>query len=183
MDGARPHAAEAVAEGDAVLARRAAMGDVDAFTLLATRHERRVRGFLLRLCGGSVLADDLAQDTFLRAWRKAAAFRGDGDYQGWLLRIAWRCFLSDRRTPRPDAAPLEGQELFASPSDPDLGLDLNSALARLEPRERAVAMLCLVEGYSHGDAAAILQLPLGTTKSILLRARAKLAAVLERSDA
>lgn len=139
------------------------------------RHEARVRSFLARLCRGEG-ADDLAQETFLKAWRQAGAYRGEGSYAGWLLRIAWREFLSHRRR-RPEAAlpfedDLHGGRIEA---DPGARLDVDRALAALDPRERAAALLCFGEGYSHQEAAEILDLPLGTLKSIAARARSKLA--------
>jgi RNA polymerase sigma-70 factor (ECF subfamily) len=164
-------------EGDEALARRAAAGDVAAFTALVRRHERRVRAFLVRLTRGDG-AEDLAQETFLKAWRMAASWRGEGSYEGWLLRIAWRLFLSRRRARREE--PVETPELGESGgTDQEVRIDVERALAALPARERAAALLCLGEGYSHSEAAAILDLPLGTLKSILARARASLARALE----
>lgn len=139
------------------------------------RHERRVRAFLQRLTGGQE-ADDLAQETFLKAWRTAASFRGDGRYQGWLMRIAWRQFLSSRRRRPKPALPIEAP--IATP-DEAARIDLERALARLPERERAAALLCFGEGCSHSEAAAVLDLPLGTLKSIVARARAALVRQLE----
>ena len=123
-------------------------------------------------------AEDLAQDVFLKAWRMAASWRGEGSYEGWLLRIAWRTFLSDRRGRR------EHDELSEEPSgaetgDPDAAIDVARALDRLGARERAAATLCLGEGYSHGEAARIMDLPLGTLKSLVARAKAQLIRHLE----
>lgn len=155
-----------------------------AFAALVARHERRVRVFLLRLCGSASLADDLAQETFLKAWRKASSYRGEGGYQGWLLRIAWRTFLSEARKPRlVTAPPAAGDFACAVSNDTALALDLSRAMQQLDLRERAVAMLCFAEGYSHSQAAAILEMPLGTTKSVLERARSKLVGLLEGSVA
>src|SRR4051812_25694490 len=101
-------------EGDNLLAGRAAAGDVAAFTELVRRHERRIRAFLSRLTRGEG-ADDLAQETFLVAWRMAAAFRGEGSYEGWLLRIAWRQFLSRRRKRTEELADMEAAEGWHRP--------------------------------------------------------------------
>jgi RNA polymerase sigma-70 factor (ECF subfamily) len=141
------------------------------------RHERRVRAFLARVTRGEG-ADDLAQETFLRAWRVAGSFRGEGSYEGWLLRIAWRQFLSSRRKRTEAAADVPDQ---ADPlaADRDARIDVARALDRLGPRERAAAVLCLGEGYSHAEAAAILDLPLGTLKSIVARAKGALVMHLE----
>ncbi|MFL6863328.1 MAG: RNA polymerase sigma factor [Allosphingosinicella sp.] len=164
-------------EADLDLAAKAAAGDVAAFTALVRRHERRVRAFLARVTRGEG-ADDLAQETFLKAWRVASSYRGEGSYEGWLLRIAWRQFLSSRRkrTEAP-AEPVERADEAAG--SPDARIDVERALARLAPREQAAATLCLGEGYSHAEAAGILDLPLGTLKSIVARAKGALAKQLE----
>jgi len=169
-------------EDDRALAARAASGDVSAFTVLVGRHERRVRSFLWRLCRNREAADDLAQETFLRAWRKAASFRSDGSYEGWLLRIAWRRFLTHARTKRLEVLDRPTDE---PPLTADVGaaVDINRALGRLEPRERAAALLCFGEGRSHQEAAAILDMPLGTLKSVVARARTRLVAHLEGGEA
>lgn len=162
------------------LAAQAAAGDVAAFTALVRVHEAAVRRFLDRLTRGEG-GDDIAQDVFLRAWRSAAAFRGDGSYRGWLLRIAWTEFLASRRAAGRRAARDQAAfELERAPQrDAEAVLDLARALGGLDERERAAASLCFGEGCSHSEAAEIMALPLGTLKSILARARAALASRLE----
>ena len=167
---------------EAALARQAAAGDAAAFTALVRLHEAPVRRFLRRLAGDE--ADDLAQDVFVRAWRRAGDWRGEGRYRGWLLAIAWSAFLSahraaGRRAAREWAA-IENETNVRA--DPNRAIDLSRALAALDTRERAAALLCFGEGCSHGEAAAIMGLPLGTLKSIVARARTALAARLEAVD-
>lgn len=164
-------------EADELLAGKAAAGDAAAFTELVRRHERRVRAFLSRLTRGQG-ADDLAQETFMKAWRMAGAWRGEGSYEGWLLRIAWREFLSRRRKRSEEPAEPDEAEAWQIP-DAEGRLDVGRALARLPERERAAALLCFGEGCSHSEAAAILGLPLGTLKSVVARARAALVRQLE----
>lgn len=166
-------------EQDAELARRAAEGDSAAFTALVRLHEAKVRRFLSRLMRGDG-ADDLAQEVFIKAWRLAPRWREEGPYGAWLMRIAWTSFLSDhkargRRAARDQAAL---PEPTPAPSA-DSAIDLKRALAGLGERERAAALLCFGEGHSHGEAAAILDLPLGTVKSLVARARAHLLRYLE----
>lgn len=168
-------------EGDEGLARKAAAGDDAAFTELVRRHERRIRAFLSRLTRGEG-ADDLAQETFIKAWRMAGSWRGEGSYEGWLLRIAWREFLSRRRR-RTEMAAEPDENRSARFPDSDAKLDLDRALARLPERERAAALLCFGEGCSHREAASILGLPLGTLKSVAARARIALVGELEGSAA
>ncbi len=160
---------------DGRLATAAAAGDVEAFTTLVRRHESAVRAFLIR-SGGREGADDLAQETFLKAWRKASAYRGEGSYRGWLLRIAWTTLTSSRRRVNlevQESGPERGYQTGA-----EAQIDATRALAGLDLRERAAALLCFGYGHSHGEAAVIMELPLGTLKSIVARARTKLAAKL-----
>jgi len=163
---------------DLALARRAAAGDAAAFTALVRAHEAAVRRFLRRLAGDS--ADDLAQEAFLKAWRRAGDFRGEGRYRAWLMRIAWSQFLAAHRAGgRRDAREAATAPDAESRRDPDAAIDLQRALAGLGERERAAALLCFGEGCSHSEAAEILGLPLGTLKSVVARARAALVHKLE----
>ena len=172
-------------DDDSQLAQAAARGDAAAFAALVRLHEVKVRRFLARLSGGQD-ADDLAQEVFIKAWRMRGAWRGEGSYGGWLMRIAWTGFLSDRRSAtrrqaRDQQAYEPGEQRQAQ--QPELRIDVADALAALDERERAAAMLCFAEGYSHSEAAGIMDLPLGTLKSIVARARARLVASLEmRND-
>lgn len=164
------------------LALRAARDDTAAFAELMRLHQGQVRRFLRRVAATDV-ADDLAQETFLIAWRQRHAWRGEGSYGGWLMKIAWRAFLGAHRSEsrhrtRSDRADAPEQSQMGSPH---LKLDVERALSSLDPRERAVAELCFADGYSHSEAADILSLPLGTLKTIVARARSKLVAALEGS--
>lgn len=162
---------------DIELARRAAAGDAAAFTMLVRAHEAAVRRFLRRLAGQA--ADDLAQEVFLKAWRAAGHYRGDGSYRGWLMRIAWSTFLGANRSAARRAARETAAPERESRHDPELAIDVERALASLGARERAAALLCYGEGCSHAEAAEILSLPLGTLKSVVARARAALVRTLE----
>ena len=131
---------------------------------------------LRRLAGDH--ADDLAQEAFLAAWRSAAAWRQEGSYFAWLARIAWRQFLSHKRRERP-TDPLENAEGMVVGADAEQRGAIDQAMARLPERERMAAMLCFAEGYSHGEAARIMDVPLGTLKSLVARARRGLVHTLE----
>lgn len=163
------------------LARRAAAGDAAAFAALVRLHEAKVRRFLTRLTRGEG-ADDIAQEVFIKAWRMRGAWREEGSYGGWLMRIAWTSFLTARRTQtRRQERDFQAWEASGAQdgAGPDAAIDIGRALAGLDERERAAAMLCFAEGYSHSEAAGIMDLPLGTFKSIVARARSQLVASLE----
>lgn len=156
------------------LIARAAAGDSAAFALLVRLHQSGLRGFLRRLTrNDSSLADDIAQETFLEAWRKLSHYRGEGSFAGWLNRIAWTRFLMDARKRKPELlGDLPEQSIETSP---DVKLDLESAMRKLSAHERAALTLCYALGHSHEEAASILGLPLGTVKSHVARGRDKLA--------
>lgn len=133
-----------------------------------------MRAFLARAAGCD--ADDLAQETFVRAWRRAGDYRGQGSYGAWIMGIGWRLFLDQRRTARRREG-LAAGEAAATSNDPrpasDAGIDADRLLAALSPQERAALTLCFGHGWSHSEAAEIMGLPLGTVKSLVLRGRAK----------
>lgn len=160
---------------------RAVSGDDVAFGALVRKFQGKVRSFLMRMTRGNhALADDLAQETFLEAWRKLAQFRGEGTFQSWLYRIAYTRFLMEVRKRRPEGAELD-DDLPAPDSSgaSDARLDLERAMQRLSAAERATLTLCYAMEFSNTEAAEVLDMPLGTVKSHVLRGREKLQAILE----
>lgn len=153
-------------EEDLALARRAGAGDHGAFTALVEKHERMLRSFLARAFGADV-ADDIAQDAFLKAWRAAGQYDGRARFSTWLTRIAWRCRLDAVRKHQPADPPAE-----TSVESTD-ELEIRDMLARLNETERAALILCEGHGWTHEEAAQLLQVPLGTLKSTVARAKAK----------
>lgn len=169
-------------ELDAGLAARAAGGDDAAFAALVGRYEATLRGFLRRLAGRDA-GDDLAQETFLRAWEAIGRYRGDARFGTWLYAIGWRCFLDATRRERSRArtvGAVGAPEMAAG--DPAAAIDLERALARLGERERAALILIDGHGWSQAEAAGLLALPLGTLKHIVTRARAMCRALLDGGD-
>jgi RNA polymerase sigma factor (sigma-70 family) len=164
-----------------ILLGRAARGDSAAFASLVRRHQSPLRGFLLRLTRGDhALADDLAQEVFIDAYRKLAQYDGRGSFAGWLYAIAWSRFRMAVRKRRPEAL---GEEDIPDTAAPAAGgsearLDLEKAMAQLAPGERASLTLCFALGMSHEEAAMALNLPLGTLKSHVARGREKLKTLL-----
>ena len=154
-------------EEDLALSRRAAAGDGAAFATLVEKYERPLRAFLARM-GAAEIADDIAQDAFLKAWRAAGQYDGSARYSTWLTSIAWRCRLDElRRRPRAQPAP---------PADPEANsnaAEVSDMLARLSENERAALVLCDGHGWTHQEAADLLGLPVGTLKSTVARAKAK----------
>jgi RNA polymerase sigma-70 factor (ECF subfamily) len=173
---------------DEALAKEAKRGSTHAFETLVRRNQSLVRGFLRRLAGDAALADDLAQETFVTAWRKIGSFDAKGSFRGWLCQIAYTQFLQQRRSAkaaqrRDDAAMAEAETHTDDRSASEARLDLDRVLKGLSPEQRAAIALCYGEGMSHGEAAEALALPLGTVKSHVLRGRAKVLAAFEGAAA
>lgn len=160
---------------DLALSRRAAAGDSAAFAMLVGKYERQLRGLLARMAGTD-LADDIAQEAFLKAWRAAGQYDGRARYSTWLTRIAWRCRLDQLRRQRPVEPEAEKQ-----PSS-EGGAEVADMLARLSEKERAALVLCEGHGWTHPEAAELLGLPLGTLKSTVARAKDKCRAMWNGAD-
>jgi len=150
---------------DLALSRRVAGGDNAAFAMLVEKYERPLRSFLARTVAPDI-ADDIAQDAFLKAWRAAAQYDGRARYSTWLTRIAWRCRIDRMRKEREGEPSEEGSCAPAA-------LEIDDMLARLSEGERAALVLCEGHGWTHAEAAELLALPLGTLKSTVARAKAK----------
>ena len=160
---------------------RAARGDLAAFSVLMRSHEASLRRYTRRLAGDE--GDDIAQDTLLTAWRSLDQWRGDGTFAGWLRRIATRRFLDRQRRLTSRSVSQIVSTTTAHHNLQDQQIMIDRALATLRPRERAAALLVFGEGYSHSEAAALLDLRLGTLKSIVARARATLIPLLDGVEA
>lgn len=160
---------------------RAAAGDSAAFAALVRAHQGYLRKLLGRICRGDLArADDLAQEAFVRAWRALPGFRGEARFRTWLTRLAWSSLSAERPT-----LPLQddpGQEAGAH-SDfapgADWRIDLDRALATLSEPQRHALLLTYGADLSHSEAAQVLGWPLGTLKTQVLRAKARLRAQLD----
>jgi RNA polymerase sigma-70 factor (ECF subfamily) len=164
---------------DQALVARALLGnDHRAFEQLLRRHQGMVRAQLRRLLHGDhAMADDLAQETFLLAWRKLDQFRGDARFATWLYRIAYSCFLQacrKRSWPAGDADDDEVEHLPAPRQAVDLQMDVERAMRRLSAAEQTVLLHCVQLGLSHDETAYVLAMPLGTVKTHATRGKAKL---------
>lgn len=170
---------DAEARVDRALVARALLGDDRrAFEQLVRRHQGMVRAQLRRLLhGDAATADDLAQETFVLAWRKLDQFRGEARFSTWLYRIAYACFLQAVRKkslPAHDVDDDTLEQLAAVPHAVDLQMDIGRAMQRLSAAEQAVLLHCVQMGLSHEEAAYVLAMPLGTVKTHATRGKAKL---------
>jgi RNA polymerase sigma-70 factor (ECF subfamily) len=159
-----------------LIARVLAREDQNAFGELVRRHQSPVRGFLSRMTGDLHSGDDLAQQTFLKAWQKLHTYRGGAKFSSWLFAIALNEFLTAARRRKEATSIEESEDEPEEPSPPPdaMRLDLTEAMKRLNSNERAAILLCCQNGLSHEEAAAALGCPLGTVKTNVLRGREKL---------
>jgi len=168
-----------------LIARAVVQDDRHAFGELVRRHQSAVRSTLRRLTAGNIAqADDLAQETFLLAYRNLKSFRQEAKFSTWLYRIAYNVFLADARKikelPMPEDA---GDETLAVPDTATpasmsrqaaLSIDLERAMLVLS----AAIVQCYHNDLSHEEAAQVLGCPVGTVKTHILRAKQKLKARL-----
>jgi RNA polymerase sigma factor (sigma-70 family) len=156
--------------------------DQHAFSELVRRHQSAVRGLLRQLTRtDAALADDLAQEAFLKAYKHIRSFRGEARFSTWLYRIAYNVFREDARR-RKELVGIDDDVLQAEqdPQTVDAGLrhDLMHALNLLPLHERTAVLLCCQNGLSHDEASRVLDIPLGTVKTNVLRGREKLKKTL-----
>ena len=154
-----------------------------AFGRLVEKYQSPIRRFFLNQTGGNEpLSDDLAQETFLKAWLNIGQFRGAANFSTWLYRIAYNVFYdytrSHKITEEIDQAVALRQ---ANSADTALQLDLQQALAILSPAERSCITLQLMEGQPIDKISEITEMAEGTVKSHLSRGKQKLAMFLRKN--
>src|ERR1700745_2217644 len=152
-----------------LIARVLVQDDRHAFGELVRRHQSAVRACLRKLTGGNhALADDLAQETFLLAYRNLKSFRQEAKLSTWLYRIAYNAFLADARKmkelPLPEDTDPEDLVSAADDTMPvarvaALNVDLARAMATLSDAERAAIVQCYHNDLSHEEAAYVLGCP------------------------
>lgn len=163
--------------------------DAAAFTDLVRSHGGAVFGFALRRVGDRTTAEDLAQETFLRAWRGRESYRGETSVRGWLLAITANVVRDwARRAKRRPAESLEPTfaDVATGAGDPARRLEeaaaieaLRGALAGLSPRHRELFLLRERDGLTYKEIASALGIPIGSVMSGLARARERLIQAME----
>ena len=166
-------------------------GDLESFNALVEMHQDQVYGVALRMVRDAALAEDLAQDAFISAFRNLNQYRG-GSFKSWLMRIVRNATLDSlRRTQRRPTDSLdenmvafESQLVSDEPTPEDvaenaeLGDHIKEVMADLHPDQKMALVLIDVEGYSYEDAAQAMSVGIGTVKSRLSRARARMREAL-----
>lgn len=172
-----------------LVARAIASQDPASFEILVRRHHSRVRNWLRHLSGDHALADDLAQDALVAAWRRLHTYRATGRFSGWLMKIAYNCYLQSRRQQKRQrriAEELHSRsgtvESTAAADSPERLADLPKFLSVLKQEERTAMILCYAHGYSHAEISEITDWPLGTVKSHIRRGKSKILDKLQSSE-
>ena len=165
---------------EAALVRAARDGDRESFMQLVRVHQAGVRAFVHGLLGDRTLAEDVAQEALLRAWRGLGGFRGDAAFSTWLYTIARRVALEEVRRPALRTVPVDQAGVLADrrAGDPVARSDLERALQGLEPAQREAFLLVVVLGLSYQEVGGMAGCPAGTVASRVFRARTRLAAAL-----
>jgi len=175
---------------DEVLAVRAATGDAEAFRALYDRHRNMIYNLALRMTGADADAEDVLQQTFLRAHRALPRFRGDSKFTTWLWRVAVSAALTDRKAKSRVASPVddaafEGRAAAGPSPDESAAAEDDAAmlrghLAALPRRDRALLHMRYQEGKSFEEISDLMDMPVGTAKSLVFRAKAELRRNMER---
>lgn len=175
-------------DDDFVLVSACRAGESEAFGILVRRYQDRLYPTILRLAGCAEDAHDLLQDTFLRAYQKLARFQGDSSFYTWVYRIAVNLALSDRRRRKGPTrvAASGGGSVLDPPDDPshtdpsgpmeraERDAQVQAALNALQPDHRAVVVMKDLDGFRYEEIAEMLDIPVGTVRSRLHRARTEL---------
>ncbi len=149
--------------------------DHRAFEKIVLKYQSDVRGLFIKLTNGNkALADDLAQDTFIRAYKYLGTFKATAGLSTWLYRIAYNVFIDHTKSVK-QTDDIEGYDrIYEGDKDPGSEMDMQSALKVLGGNEKVAIVLHYEKGYSHSEIAKIMNIPLGTVKTNLLRAKEKL---------
>ena len=153
----------------------AAGGDQSAFERLYRTHVARIHSLTRRMLSTQE-ADEVTQDIFVRTWQKLSQFRGDSAFSTWLHRLAVNVVIERRRSfaiqrERMSDDPTALDRVTVAPARADLTVDFEHAVEQLPPGAREIFVLHDVEGYTHREIAAMLDIATGTSKRQLHRAR------------
>jgi len=171
---------------DAQLIEAAREGDKAAYGRLVERYQDRLYNSLVRVVGSVEDARDIAQDAFVQAWLKLESFRGEAAFYTWLYRIAFNCAMSQKRRARPvQSLEVAREAAGVEPVDPGSGPEtrlgkietagqVHAALAKLRDDHRQILVLREIEECDYETIAEILEVPIGTVRSRLFRARMEL---------
>ena len=188
------------ADADALLVERVKLGDVRAFEMLVVKYQRRIERLIGRMVRDVDIVQDIAQETFLRAYRALPQFRGEAAFYTWLYRIAVntakKALLDMKRDPLVSDSAMrgddEGEETSRAENEltdgatpeallasKEIAAAVNSAIEALSDDLRQAITLREIEGLSYEEIAEAMNCPIGTVRSRIFRARDAIAARLK----
>lgn len=191
-----PPQADKHVDSDAMLVERTVAGDQKAYELLVIKYQRRIQRLIGRMVRDVDLVEDIAQETFIRAYRALAQFRGDAQFYTWLYRIAVntakKALMDLKRNPtisensfksgdEDETSPLENE--LTSVETPEAILAskeiasmVNAAMEALPEELRQAITLREIEGLSYEEISEVMNCPIGTVRSRIFRAREAISA-------
>ncbi len=183
---------QGIGPDDATLIERSRAGEPEAFGELVVRYQDRLYNTLIRVCGETEEARDVAQEAFVQAFVKLDSFRGNSAFYTWLYRIAFNTAISRRRRRKPTSSLDEARDAAGfEPADPDArpeanlereeqAIQVRAALATLSEEHRSVLVLREIDGCDYETIGEMLDVPVGTVRSRLHRARMQLKEEMEK---
>jgi len=183
-------------DADAPLVERVKQGDVKAFEMLVVKYQRRIERLIGRMVRDVDLVPDIAQETFIRAYRALPKFRGDSAFYTWLYRIAVNTAKKalgelkrdllvtessralrddDDETFRVENEPMTGETPESLLQSKEIAMTVNSAIEALSEDLRQAITLREIEGLSYEEIAELMNCPIGTVRSRIFRAREAIA--------
>jgi RNA polymerase sigma-70 factor, ECF subfamily len=188
------------ADADALLVERVKRGDVRAFEMLVVKYQRRIERLIGRMVRDSDLVQDIAQESFIRAYRAMPQFRGESAFYTWLYRIAVntakKALMDMKRDPvvlesslhsgddgdetyRAENALTDGETPDAVLASKEIAAAVNAAIGALSEDLRQAVTLREIEGLSYEEISEVMNCPIGTVRSRIFRAREAIAARLK----
>ncbi len=172
---------------DIALVRRSQSGDRDAFSELVRRHQHLVYNVSYRFMRDAAQAEDMAQEAFLKAYRLLSGFRGDCSFTTWMYRVTSSVCLTElsRRKRRGEVEmPQETGDNLATteavPEETDLKEQIRRCVTYLSDRYATIITLYYLNGSSYDEIAQVMDVPLGTLKTWMFRARKQLRRIVEK---
>ena len=163
---------------ETLLVRQAQKGDMRAFEALYRHNSGRIYSLCYRLCGQREWAEDFVQETFIKAWQNLTSFTGQSKLSSWLHRIASNVVIDKLRQKHrwsEDSLDESAWEQTQHVFDQHDAIDIEKTLMTLSDKARAVLIFYEYLGYTHQEINELTGIPVGTSKSLLNRAKAKLA--------
>lgn len=179
LDGA---VSEAVIS-DLELVQRAKSGDSEAFSELVQRHQHIIYNIAFRFMRDAVLAEDMAQEAFLKAYRLLKGFRGDCSFSTWMYRVTCSVCLTElnRRKRRAEVELTPATPAAVDPTEvSDLPEYIRHCVTKLPDHYATIITLYYLQGISYSDIADVLEIPMGTLKTWMFRARKRLKSIVEK---